>query len=438
MGNVCWKLGAAALAMGLALGAATPAAVAEKVSFKDPQDDDNGPGAYTYPTDPVYKPGSFDMTAFTLKAHGDKVDLDVEMAAKLEDPWKTGSGFSVQMVFIFVQTRAEKPADAGKAGAGKAGGKDKKKGGTGSAGGKAAADKAAAGKADAGGAAGGRTDAGKPAGTAAEKAEAGKPAAEETGAAASPAGAKAAAAEPEPGGAAEPAPAQPDTEQTTGEKNAAEKAAGEQAAAPKAAGEKGAERKAAGAKPAAAGKAAGKQQGFTQGLPGLQVQFSPDDAWDRCIILSPEPAARVRAEVEAKAAAMKDAIVIPARVKGSGHTISATIDRKALGPGDPTDWGYQVVIASSDPYPAADSLLVRKVTETESQHRFGGAGDGDCAPNVLDVLAGDGEGEPAEVTKQHEMLHYECNPDQGPKTLATLTMVRMDKDEDKDKDKKTP
>jgi carbohydrate-binding DOMON domain-containing protein len=408
MGDVCWRLGTAALALGLALAAATPAAVAQKVSFKDPKDDDNGPGAYTYPTDPVYKPGSFDMTAFTLKAHGDKVDLDVEMAAKLEDPWKTGNGFSVQMVFIFVQTRAEEPAEGGKAGAAKAGGKNKnkKKGGTQSAGDKAASDKAAGDKAAGGKAGGGKADAGK----AADKADAGKPAAEETGAAATPAGAKATAAEPEPGGTAEPAPAQTDTEQ--------------------AAGEKGAERKAAGAKPAAAGKAAGKQRGFTQGLPGLQVQFSPADAWDRCIILSPEPAARVRAEVEAKAAAMKDAIVIPARVKGSGHAISATIDRKALGPGDPTDWGYQVVIASSDPYPASDSLLVRKVTETESQHRFGGAGDGDCAPNVLDVLAGDGEGAPEEVAKQHEMLHYECNPDHGPKTLAILTMVRVDKDED--------
>jgi carbohydrate-binding DOMON domain-containing protein len=370
MGHVCWKLGAAALALGLALAAATPAAVAQKVSFKDPHDDDNGPGAYTYPTDPVYRPGSFDMTAFTLKAHGDKVDLDVEMAAKLEDPWKTGNGFSVQMVFIFVQTRAEKPAEGGKAGAGKAGGK-KKKGGTGSAGDKAAADKA-----DAGNAAGGNADA-----DAGEQAKAGE-------------------------------------------------AQGKKAAGEKAAGETEAEHTAAGAKPAAAGKAAAKPHGFTQGLPGLQVQFAPADAWDRCIILSPEPAARVRAEVEAKAAAMKDAIVVPARVKGSGHAISATIDRKALGPGDPTDWGYQVVIASSDPYPAADSLLVRRVTETESQHRFGGAGEGDCAPNVLDVLAGKGEGAPEEVAKQHEMLHYECNPDHAPKTLATLTMVRVDKDED--------
>jgi carbohydrate-binding DOMON domain-containing protein len=368
MGNVSWKLGtAAALALGLALAATTPAAVAQKVSFKDPKDDDNGPGAYTYPTDPVYKPGSFDMTAFTLKAHGDKVDLAVEMAAKLEDPWKTGNGFSVQMVFIFLQTHAGKPADGGKAGAAKAGGK--KKGGSKSTGDKPATGKDAD-KAATGSAAGGKADAGK----AADKGDAGKAA----------------------------------------DKADAEKPAAEEANA---------------GKPAAAGKAAGEQHGFTQGLPGLQVQFAPADAWDRCIILSPEPAARVRAEVEAKAAAMTDAIVIPARVKGSGHAISATIDRKALGPGDPTDWGYQVVIASSDPYPAADSLLVRKVAEAESQHRFGGAGDGDCAPNVLDVLAGDGEGEPAEVAKQHEMLHYECNPDHAPKMLATLTMVHV-KDED--------
>src|SRR5579864_3200921 len=370
MGHVCWKLITAALAMGLALAAATPAAVAQKVSFEDPKDDDNGPGAYTYPTDPVYKPGSFDMTAFTLKAHGDKVDLDVEMAAKLEDPWKTGSGFSLQMVFVFIQTSPAKPPAGGKAGDGKAGGK--KKGG-----------KADSGKADSG---------------------------------------KAAAAEPQPGAAA-PAPAETDKAET-------DKAAGKKSASTMTPEEKAAARKAARAKAAAERATTAKKHGFTQGLPGLQVQFAPADGWDRCIILSPEPAARVRAEVEAKAPAMKDAIVIPARVKGSGHAISATIDRKALGPGDPTDWGYQVVVASSDPYPAAVSLLVRKVTETESQHRFGGGGDGDCAPNVLDLLAGDGDGEADEVGQQHEMLQYECNPDHTPKTLATLTMVRVDKDED--------
>jgi carbohydrate-binding DOMON domain-containing protein len=314
---------AAALALAAVAVMATPAA-AQKVSFKDPKDDDNGPGKYTYPTDPVYKPGSFDLTAFDLRAHGDKVDLGVTLAAKLEDPWNTGSGFSVQMVVIFIQTRAREKAGDEKT------------------------------------------------------AVAPKPGAEQTAAAPKPEGEKAVAA---------PGPA--------------------------------------GGTPGAA-KPGG---GFTQGLPGLGIAFGPEDAWDRCIILSPLPASTVRAEVEAKAAAMKDAIVIPARVKGSGRTISATVDRRALGPGDPTGWGYQVVIASSDAYPAANSLLVRKVNETESQHRFGGGTDGDCAPNVLDVLAGEGKARPGEIEHQHQMLQYECNADNTPKRLATLKMVHLAKPE---------
>jgi carbohydrate-binding DOMON domain-containing protein len=295
MVKVWWKAAAAAAALWVAAAAATPAATAQKVSFKDPTDDDDGPGKVTYPTDPVYKRGSFDMTGFGLKVRGDRVDVEVEMAAKLEDPWKTGSGFSLQMVFVFIQIHPRKPA-AGKA--------------------------------------------------------------------------------PE------------------------------------------------------VGKAPGA--GFTEGPPGLGIQFAPDDAWDRCIILSPEPAARVKAEVEAKAAAMKDAIVVPARVRGSGRTISATVDRKALGPGNPAGWGYQVAIASSDPYPAAGSLLVRKVNETASQHRFGGGTDGDCAPNVLDVLAGSGKGEPQEVEEQHAMLQYECNADNSSKKLATLKLVHLQTKKEED------
>jgi carbohydrate-binding DOMON domain-containing protein len=324
--DVWRRAGGFLVALGLALALTTQAATAQKVSFKDPKDDDNGPGKYTYPTDPAYKPGSFDLTGFRLKAHGDKVDLAVDMAAKLEDPWKTGSGFSLQMVFVFIQTHAEKKAGGGEPAAGKPGGKKPPRGG-----------KTASGK-DAGG---------KPAG------------------------------------------GQPD-----------------------------------------AAKSAAEKPGFTGGLPGLGIQFAPEDSWDRCIILSPLPASRVGSEVEAKAAAMKDAIVIPARVRSSGRTISATIDRKALGPGDPTDWGYQVVVAGSDAYPAADSLLVRKVNETESQHRFGGGADGACNPNVLDVLAGDGEGDPEEVAEQHDMLQYECNSDNTPKKPATLKMVHLDKSED--------
>ena len=44
-----------------------PALAADKVTFKDPAGDDNGPGTYKYPTDTVYKKGSFDITEFTAE-----------------------------------------------------------------------------------------------------------------------------------------------------------------------------------------------------------------------------------------------------------------------------------------------------------------------------------------------------------------------------------
>ena len=162
---------------------------AQEVSFKDPTGDDNGPGKYTYPTDTVYKPGSFDLTELKVRQNGGKVDFEVSVNSALEDPWGMKGGFAVQMVFIFIDT-------------------DGKEG-----------------------------------------------------------------------------------------------------------------------------------SGFTKGLPGLNVAFAPKDAWDQVVILSPQPPGRVKSEVEIKAAAMKAAIVVPGRTRGSGRTISASVDKKDLGDGDITSVG---------------------------------------------------------------------------------------------------
>ena len=260
----------AAFAAALAGGSAR----AQEVSFKDPTGDDNGPGKYTYPTDAVYKPGSFDLTDLKVKQSGSKVDFDVSVNSALDDPWGMKVGFAVQMVFIFIDT-------------------DGKEG-----------------------------------------------------------------------------------------------------------------------------------SGNTKGLPGLNIAFAPKDAWDRVVILSPQPPGRVKSEVEIKAAAMKSAILVPGRTKGSGRTISGSVDKKDLGEGDITTWGYQVVMQSNEGFPASTDLLTRKVNEYEGQHRFGGGTDGDCDPHVMDVLAGDGKGDKSEIDAQHEMLAYECNPDGMSKKMATLTIAR--------------
>jgi hypothetical protein len=164
--------------------------------------------------------------------------------------------------------------------------------------------------------------------------------------------------------------------------------------------------------------------GFTKGIPGTNVQFAPEDAWNKVVILSPQPAGKVRAEAKQKAADLVSGIVVPAETIGKGRTISGTVDKKDLGDGDITKWGYQVIMQSNEGFPDKTDLFTRKVNEFEGQHRFGGGTDTDCDPHVIDVLAGKGVGDKSEVELQHQMLAYECNPDGTAKKLATLKMVR--------------
>jgi len=256
----------------LATASAT-ATLAQHIAFKDPVGDDTGPGAYTYPTDPVYRRGSFDLTAVDLSVSGEEVEIAVTQGSQLEDTCLSmRSGFCVQMVFVFVQTD---PATA-----------------------------------------------------------------------------------------------------------------------------------------------------HTEGLPGLNVQFAPGNGWNKVVIMSPQPPARVRSEVEARVAkTLRPDVIVPVLVTGQGRTITARVEMKDLGAGDPWAWGYQALMQSNDGYPAGDDLLTRKVNEHAGQHRFGGGSDGDCDPHVIDLLAGDAAGDAGEAEAQHTMLAYECNPDGTAKRLATLTLV---------------
>lgn len=266
------------LALGLLMFAAASTIAAppvETISFKDPVGDDDGPGGYTYPTDEVYTPGSFDLTDFSVTTKGDRVTFDVAVKAALKDPWGLRSGFSVQMVFIFIQT------------------------------------------------------------------------------------------DNRPG------------------------------------------------------------KGFVETVPGLNVTFDEADAWDKLVILSPQPAPRIESEIEQKVAPeQQSSIIVPDRAKGAGHKISASMDLAQLGGGNPAKWGYQVVVQSNEGFPENRDLLTRKVNEVATQHRFGGGNDDDCDPHVIDLLSGKGAGAAEEVQAQHEMLKHVCNPDGSAKKLAVLKMVR--------------
>lgn len=93
---------------GAAGGAAAGAAGGRALTLSDPTGDDDGPGTYRYPTDAVYEAGSFDLTKLTVAPSGNEVELTVGVASRIEDRWDSrvwgGNGFSVQMVFVFIDT----------------------------------------------------------------------------------------------------------------------------------------------------------------------------------------------------------------------------------------------------------------------------------------------------------------------------------------------
>ncbi|MEM9293676.1 MAG: glucodextranase DOMON-like domain-containing protein [Acidobacteriota bacterium] len=273
--SVAARVAVAAL---LALALIAVPVAAEKLEFKDPTGDDNGPGEYVYPTDAVYNPGSFDLTGLSVKTKGKNVDFSVDLNTRLEDPWNMGTGFSVQMIFIFIDTDGEEGS------------------------------------------------------------------------------------------------------------------------------------------------------GNTETLPGLNVEFAPYHAWDKVVILSPQGASRVKTEVEQKVADLAGDIVIPGRVKGVNRSISARVKLEELGGGDPSTWGYQVLVQSNEGFPSGGDLLTRKVNEFEGQHRFGGGNDYDCDPHVVDILAGSGSGSDDEVAAQHAQLAYECDAEGNASKRATLTTVRKSAD----------
>ncbi len=148
--------------------------------------------------------------------------------------------------------------------------------------------------------------------------------------------------------------------------------------------------------------------GHKEGIPGLNVKFASDAAWEKVVIISPQGKTRIKSEINTKARALKADIVLPVKVKVSGKKIIATVAKKDLG--DPAPgWGYQVIIQSNEGYPAKTDLLTRKVNESRGEHRFGGGRDDDCDPQVFDMLASPAKGEKAEIEAQHALLKkYSC------------------------------
>jgi hypothetical protein len=74
-------------------------------SVDDIAGDDYGPGYYAYPTDPVFLPGSFDVTSLDiLLEKSENLIFKVGMRGGLHSPWGGITGYSLQAVDIYIDT----------------------------------------------------------------------------------------------------------------------------------------------------------------------------------------------------------------------------------------------------------------------------------------------------------------------------------------------
>jgi len=74
------------------------------LALTDPIGDDHGPGSYIYPTNPVFKPGVFDLMKFTVMDDGEAVVFTARIAGPVENPWGSPIDLSVQTLDIYIDT----------------------------------------------------------------------------------------------------------------------------------------------------------------------------------------------------------------------------------------------------------------------------------------------------------------------------------------------
>ena len=72
------------------------------IDINDPENDDYGPGSYSYPTDSVFQEGSFDALNFQVGEDEDNVVFKFTLRGPVENPWGSPVGLSVQTFDLYI------------------------------------------------------------------------------------------------------------------------------------------------------------------------------------------------------------------------------------------------------------------------------------------------------------------------------------------------
>jgi hypothetical protein len=173
--------------------------------------------------------------------------------------------------------------------------------------------------------------------------------------------------------------------------------------------------------------------GNVKSIPGLNVFFDPANAWDRVVLITPQPNSRVQIEVDVKAEDLAEYAIVPTKISGQGRTITVVVTKKSLGMASDADvskWAWQLVAQSNEGFPDAEDMLTRNVNEYRGLHRFGSGSDYWGDPEVLDILVWPAKGTKQEAEDQFKILNvWESYPDPKLDIKAVLPLLKNDQAE---------
>lgn len=150
-------------------------------------------------------------------------------------------------------------------------------------------------------------------------------------------------------------------------------------------------------------------QGFTEAVPGRNVVFEPEHAWDVAVVLTPQPFA-TRAMLDGWKPARR--VLFPANVQARGARYTARVPLHELGGLPEPHWGYQVLVSGATWGASFDvvnryalgqpqNALTMPVTTVPETDKFGGGELSFFHPYVIDLLAPPGRTQ-AQILGAHD------------------------------------
>jgi hypothetical protein len=135
--------------------------------------------------------------------------------------------------------------------------------------------------------------------------------------------------------------------------------------------------------------------GYTQALPGREIEFKDNMGWEKMILVTPLSQFKVYDILKDKTDDLElqnrlEAIIIPDYVQVQRDKIIVRINKDFLGKPSPL-WGYQCFVMGFSEVVSTNTLLNKDVKAFASRDHFGGGWDTYGDPTIIDMIVPEGE-----------------------------------------------